>query len=100
MCLPAGSPVLSGSSTDQCAVTRAATDGQHWLNRAGLAVGFAQNALLLLFNVFFWFLLILTARKRNSKETALALEKLLPKRCQVLGLVTPGIVGRSKMGGF
>ncbi|XP_058667753.1 F-box only protein 22 isoform X5 [Ammospiza nelsoni] len=32
------------------------------------------------------------ARKRNSKETALALEKLLPKRCQVLGLVTPGIV--------
>ncbi|NXX67577.1 FBX22 protein, partial [Spizella passerina] len=31
-------------------------------------------------------------RKRNSKETALALEKLLPKRCQVLGLVTPGIV--------
>ncbi|EMP27751.1 F-box only protein 22 [Chelonia mydas] len=33
------------------------------------------------------------ARKRNSKETATALEKLLPKRCQVLGLVTPGIVG-------
>ncbi|NWS72211.1 FBX22 protein, partial [Crotophaga sulcirostris] len=32
------------------------------------------------------------ARKRNSKETAAALEKLLPKRCQVLGLVTPGIV--------
>ncbi|KAM7103889.1 F-box only protein 22 isoform 1-T1 [Ciconia maguari] len=32
------------------------------------------------------------ARKRNSKETAIALEKLLPKRCQVLGLVTPGIV--------
>ncbi|NXK95138.1 FBX22 protein, partial [Formicarius rufipectus] len=32
------------------------------------------------------------ARKRNSKETALALERLLPKRCQVLGLVTPGIV--------
>ncbi|XP_027686337.1 F-box only protein 22 isoform X2 [Chelonia mydas] len=32
------------------------------------------------------------ARKRNSKETATALEKLLPKRCQVLGLVTPGIV--------
>ncbi|XP_010084460.1 PREDICTED: F-box only protein 22, partial [Pterocles gutturalis] len=32
------------------------------------------------------------ARKRNSKETAVALEKLLPKRCQVLGLVTPGIV--------
>lgn len=38
---------------------------------------------------------LLTARKRNSKETAIALEKLLPKRCQVLGLVTPGIVGRS-----
>lgn len=50
--------------------------------------------------VFYWSLLILTARKRNSKETALALEKLLPKRCQVLGLVTPGIVGRSKMCGF
>ncbi|XP_032618983.2 F-box only protein 22 isoform X1 [Chelonoidis abingdonii] len=32
------------------------------------------------------------ARKRNSKETAIALEKLLPKRCQVLGLVAPGIV--------
>ncbi|NXN33666.1 FBX22 protein, partial [Nycticryphes semicollaris] len=32
------------------------------------------------------------ARKRNSKETATALEKLLPKRCQVLGLVTPGVV--------
>ncbi|XP_028921696.1 F-box only protein 22 isoform X1 [Ornithorhynchus anatinus] len=32
------------------------------------------------------------ARKRNSKETAIALEKLLPKRCQVLGMVTPGIV--------
>ncbi|NXC40492.1 FBX22 protein, partial [Penelope pileata] len=32
------------------------------------------------------------ARKRNSKETALALEKLLPKRCHVLGLLTPGIV--------
>ncbi|XP_019388910.1 PREDICTED: F-box only protein 22 [Crocodylus porosus] len=32
------------------------------------------------------------ARKRNSKETAISLEKLLPKRCQVLGLVTPGIV--------
>ncbi|NXY42824.1 FBX22 protein, partial [Ceuthmochares aereus] len=32
------------------------------------------------------------ARKRTSKETAIALEKLLPKRCQVLGLVTPGIV--------
>ncbi|XP_074862781.1 F-box only protein 22 [Carettochelys insculpta] len=32
------------------------------------------------------------ARKRNSKEIAIALEKLLPKRCQVLGLVTPGVV--------
>uniref|UniRef100_A0A8C9EIG2 F-box protein 22 n=1 Tax=Pavo cristatus TaxID=9049 RepID=A0A8C9EIG2_PAVCR len=32
------------------------------------------------------------ARKRNSKETAIAIEKLLPKRCQVLGLLTPGIV--------
>ncbi|KAL8196899.1 UNVERIFIED_CONTAM: F-box only protein 22 [Gekko kuhli] len=32
------------------------------------------------------------ARRRNSKETAIALEKLLPKRCQVLGLVTPGTV--------
>lgn len=42
-------------------------------------------------------LFFLTARKRNSKETAIALEKLLPKRCQVLGLVTPGIVGRRKM---
>ncbi|XP_048338104.1 F-box only protein 22 [Sphaerodactylus townsendi] len=32
------------------------------------------------------------ARRRNSKETAIALERLLPKRCHVLGLVTPGIV--------
>nr|XP_034968812.1 F-box only protein 22 [Zootoca vivipara] len=32
------------------------------------------------------------ARRRNSKETATALEKLLPRRCQVLGLVTPGVV--------
>uniref|UniRef100_A0A8D0HKA2 F-box protein 22 n=1 Tax=Sphenodon punctatus TaxID=8508 RepID=A0A8D0HKA2_SPHPU len=32
------------------------------------------------------------ARRRNSKETAIALEKLLPTRCQVLGLVTPGII--------
>ncbi|XP_066492341.1 F-box only protein 22 [Tiliqua scincoides] len=32
------------------------------------------------------------ARRRNSKETAIALEKLLPKRCQILGLVTPGVV--------
>ncbi|XP_011838054.1 PREDICTED: F-box only protein 22 isoform X2 [Mandrillus leucophaeus] len=33
------------------------------------------------------------ARKRTSMETALALEKLFPKQCQVLGIVTPGIVG-------
>ncbi|XP_062819082.1 F-box only protein 22 [Anolis carolinensis] len=32
------------------------------------------------------------ARRRNSKEIAAALEKLLPSRCQVLGLVTPGVV--------
>ncbi|XP_008013976.1 F-box only protein 22 isoform X2 [Chlorocebus sabaeus] len=32
------------------------------------------------------------ARKRTSMETALALEKLFPKQCQVLGIVTPGIV--------
>ncbi|KAH0619854.1 hypothetical protein JD844_014222 [Phrynosoma platyrhinos] len=32
------------------------------------------------------------ARRRNSKEIAAALEKLLPKRCQVLGLVTPGVI--------
>ncbi|XP_063170337.1 F-box only protein 22 [Candoia aspera] len=32
------------------------------------------------------------ARRRNSKEIAAALEKLLPKRCQVLGLETPGVV--------
>ncbi|XP_042330760.1 F-box only protein 22 [Sceloporus undulatus] len=31
-------------------------------------------------------------RRKNSKEIAAALEKLLPKRCQVLGLVTPGVV--------
>lgn len=29
-------------------------------------------------------------------ETAFALEKLFPKRCQVLGVVTPGIVGERK----
>lgn len=52
MCLPVSSPVLAGSSTDQRAVTRAATDGQHWLNRTGLAVGFAQNTLLLLSDGF------------------------------------------------
>lgn len=28
-----------------------------------------------------------------SMETAVALEKLFPKQCQVLGIVTPGIVG-------
>ncbi|XP_011381082.1 F-box only protein 22 [Pteropus vampyrus] len=32
------------------------------------------------------------ARKRTTVETASALEKLFPKQCQVLGIVTPGIV--------
>ncbi|ERE75078.1 F-box only protein 22 [Cricetulus griseus] len=32
------------------------------------------------------------ARKRTTMETAVALEKLFPKQCQVLGIVTPGIV--------
>ncbi|XP_012384348.1 F-box only protein 22 [Dasypus novemcinctus] len=32
------------------------------------------------------------ARKRTSMERAFALEKLFPKQCQVLGIVTPGIV--------
>ncbi|XP_004276401.1 F-box only protein 22 isoform X1 [Orcinus orca] len=32
------------------------------------------------------------ARKRTSMEAAFALEKLFPKQCQVLGIVTPGIV--------
>ncbi|KAM6201957.1 F-box only protein 22 [Rhynchocyon petersi] len=32
------------------------------------------------------------ARKRTSMKTALALEKLFPKQCQVLGIVTPGII--------
>ncbi|XP_053450169.1 F-box only protein 22 isoform X1 [Nycticebus coucang] len=32
------------------------------------------------------------ARKRTSMETAFALEKLFPKQCQILGIVTPGIV--------
>ncbi|XP_054444761.1 F-box only protein 22 [Pteronotus mesoamericanus] len=32
------------------------------------------------------------ARKRTTTETALALEKLFPRQCQVLGIVTPGIV--------
>ncbi|KAB1257419.1 F-box only protein 22 [Camelus dromedarius] len=31
-------------------------------------------------------------RKRTTMETAFALEKLFPKQCQVLGIVTPGIV--------
>lgn len=56
-----------------------------------MAAGFCLSGPLL-FAVFVSFLI---ARKRNSKETALAIEKLLPKRCQVLGLLTPGIVGRS-----
>ena len=29
-------------------------------------------------------------------EAAFALEKLFPKQCQVLGIVTPGIVGERK----
>lgn len=29
-------------------------------------------------------------------ETAFALEKLFPKQCQILGIVTPGIVGERK----
>lgn len=33
------------------------------------------------------------ARKRTTMETAFALEKLFPKQCQILGIVTPGIVG-------
>ncbi|KAI5163860.1 F-Box Only Protein 22 [Manis pentadactyla] len=32
------------------------------------------------------------ARKRTTMETAFALEKLFPKQCQILGIVTPGIV--------
>ncbi|KAM4747976.1 F-box only protein 22 [Rhinophrynus dorsalis] len=32
------------------------------------------------------------ARKKHGSETATALEKLLPKECQILGLTTPGIV--------
>ncbi|XP_008532171.1 F-box only protein 22 isoform X1 [Equus przewalskii] len=32
------------------------------------------------------------ARKRTTMETAFALEKLFPKQCEVLGIVTPGIV--------
>lgn len=30
-------------------------------------------------------------------ETACALEKLFPKQCQVLGIVTPGIVGERNL---
>ncbi|KAM4675503.1 F-box only protein 22 [Discoglossus pictus] len=32
------------------------------------------------------------AKKRHESETATALQKLLPKECQILGLTTPGIV--------
>ncbi|XP_008710285.1 F-box only protein 22 isoform X2 [Ursus americanus] len=32
------------------------------------------------------------ARKRTTMEAAFALEKLFPKQCQILGIVTPGIV--------
>lgn len=63
MCLPAGSPALSGSSTERRAVTRAATDGQHWLNRTGLSVGFAQNTLLLLSDGF-----LLVSSSFNSQK--------------------------------
>uniref|UniRef100_A0A8C0PEG6 Ubiquitin-conjugating enzyme E2 Q2 n=1 Tax=Canis lupus familiaris TaxID=9615 RepID=A0A8C0PEG6_CANLF len=33
------------------------------------------------------------ARKRTTMEAAFALEKLFPKQCHILGIVTPGIVG-------
>ncbi|XP_058012631.1 F-box only protein 22 isoform X2 [Ahaetulla prasina] len=39
------------------------------------------------------------ARRRYSKEIAAALEKLLPARCEVLGLVTPGVVVTPKGSG-
>ncbi|XP_034265386.1 F-box only protein 22 [Pantherophis guttatus] len=39
------------------------------------------------------------ARRRYSKEIAAALEKLLPRRCQVIGLVTPGLVATPKGSG-
>ncbi|XP_026565449.1 F-box only protein 22 [Pseudonaja textilis] len=39
------------------------------------------------------------ARRRYSKEIASALEKLLPARCQVLGLATPGVVVTPKGSG-
>lgn len=85
-------------------VARAATNGQCWLNRAGLTAGFVpirfRTTHFSFFVLFLLFFMFLTARKRNSRETAIALEKLLPKRCQVLGLVTPGVVGRRKMSDF
>lgn len=75
----------------------AATGRQRWLDRMGLAAGLVPVPFRATdFYSSPLFSLFLTARKRNSKETAIALEKLLPKRCQVLGLVTPGIVGRRK----
>lgn len=76
----------------------AATDRQRWLDRMGLAAGLVPAPFRTtdFYSSPLFSLLFLTARKRNSKETAIALEKLLPKRCQVLGLVTPGIVGRRK----
>ncbi|XP_070618365.1 F-box only protein 22 [Erythrolamprus reginae] len=39
------------------------------------------------------------ARRRYGKEIAAALEKLLPTRCQVLGLVAPGVVVTPKGSG-
>ncbi|XP_043838754.1 F-box only protein 22 [Dromiciops gliroides] len=32
------------------------------------------------------------ARKRNPQEIARAIEKLFPKRCHVLGVITPGVI--------
>lgn len=76
----------------------AATDRQRWFDRVGLAAGLVPAPFRTtdFYSSPLFSRLFLTARKRNSKETAIALEKLLPKRCQVLGLVTPGIVGRRK----
>nr|KAF6399199.1 F-box protein 22 [Molossus molossus] len=37
------------------------------------------------------------ARKRTTMDTAVALEKLFPKQCQVLGIVAPGIVGSKEL---
>ncbi|NWS38401.1 FBX22 protein, partial [Probosciger aterrimus] len=65
--------------------------GQPLMGSMGLLQGLSQYPSEQLTFISFC-LFFLTARKRNSKETAIALEKLLPKRCQVLGLVTPGIV--------